>query len=191
MPTIDHLISELEYRFSSIQVNATCGLYLIPQHLDTKKKEHRDNAFSLFEWALTSPETFNEEIEVWKARQLGQVITMPKDLTESLDSCDYKLLPNVFTCLYLLLKIPVSTAATECSHSFLKKEKSKLQSNMGEERLNALVLLYVHKDIVLDYNKLIDIYANRYPRSMGFLNPMKEDDWKDVGFLYISIKLTL
>ena len=49
IPTIDLLISELEFRFSSIQVNATCGLYLIPQYLDTMKKEHRDNAFSFFE----------------------------------------------------------------------------------------------------------------------------------------------
>ena len=63
-PTIHHLISELEYRFSSMQVNATCGLYLTPQHLDTMKMEHRDNAFSFFEWALPTPETFNQEIEV-------------------------------------------------------------------------------------------------------------------------------
>ena len=85
--------------------------------------------------------------------------------------------------------IPVSTSATECSHFCLKIVKSKLQANMGEEGLNALMLLYVHKDIVLDYEKVIDIYANRFPRRMRFLNPMK-DDWKDVMFLYISIKLT-
>ena len=176
IPKIYHLISELEFRFSSIQVNAICGLYLIPQHLDTMTKEHSDNTLSFFELALPFPETFNQEIEVWKARWQGKVITVPQNLTESLASCDYKLFPNVYTCLYLLLIIPVSTAATECSHSCLKIVKSKLQSNMGEEKLNALMLLYVHKDIGLDYNKAIDIYANRYPRRMIFLNPMKEDD---------------
>ena len=35
VPTIDHLISQLVFRFSTIQVNATYGLYLIPQYLDT------------------------------------------------------------------------------------------------------------------------------------------------------------
>ena len=82
----------------------------------------------------------------------------------------------MYTYLYLLLIIPVTTAATEHSHSCLKILKSKLQFNMGEERLNALMLLYVHTDIALDYNKVIDIYVNSYPRRMRFLNPMKEDD---------------
>ena len=30
---------------------------------------------------------------------------------------------------------------------------------MGEDRLNALLLLYVHRDIKLDYDKIIDDYA--------------------------------
>ena len=124
-------------------------------------KEHRDNDFSFFEWALPSPETFNQEIEVWKTRWQGQVITMTQNITESLDSCDYKLFLNVYACLYLLLIIPFSTAATKHSHSCLTIVKSKLKYNMGEERLNALMLLYVHKNTVLDYNKVIDIYANR------------------------------
>ena len=146
------------------------------QHLDTMTKEHRDNAFSFCEWTLPSPETFNQDIEVSKGRWPWYIITMAQNLTESLDSCDYKLFPNVYTFLYLLLIIPVSTAATECSHYCLKIVKSKLQSNMGEEKLNALMPLYVHKDTVLDYIKVIDIYAIRYPRRMRFLNPMKEDD---------------
>ena len=141
-------------------------------------KVHRNNAFSFFEWALPSPETFNHEIEVWKARWQGKVITMPKNLTESLDSCDYKLFPNVYTCLYWLLIIPFNTSATEYSHSCLKIVKSKLKSNMAEDRLNTLMLLYVHKDIVLDSNKVIDICANKYPRRKRFLNAMKEKSRK-------------
>ena len=70
--------------------------------------------------------------------------------------------------------IPVSTATVEQSHSGLKIVKSKLQSTMGEGRLNALMMLYVHKDITLDYGKIIDIYANRYPHRMRFSNPMQQ-----------------
>ena len=35
---------------------------------------------------------------------------------------------------------------------------------MGQQRLNALMLLYIHKDIQINYPNIIDIYANRYPR---------------------------
>ena len=30
---------------------------------------------------------------------------------------------------------------------------------MGEKRLNALLLVYIHRDIFLDYDKIIDKYA--------------------------------
>ena len=50
--------------------------------------------------------------------------------------------------------IPVSTATVEQSHSGLKIVKSRLQSTRGEGRLNALMLLHVHKDIILDYGRI-------------------------------------
>ena len=68
---------------------------------------------------------------------------------------------------------PVSTAVVECSHSALKIVKSKMQSTMQEGRLNALMMLYVHKDIKLNYNKIIDIYANKFPCRMRFSNPLE------------------
>ena len=46
---------------------------------------------------------------------------------------------------------------------------------MGQQRLNALMLLYIHKDIQINYPKIIDIYANRYPRRMLFKNPLVEE----------------
>ena len=35
---------------------------------------------------------------------------------------------------------------------------------MGEECLNAFSLVCIHQNIFLDYNKIIDIYASKYPR---------------------------
>ena len=45
---------------------------------------------------------------------------------------------------------------------------------MGEERLNALLLLYIHRDISLDFDKIIDMYASRYPKRMLLINPLSE-----------------
>ena len=45
IPTIDHLLSELEFRFSQIQVHAACGMYLIPKNLQDMSSVHRDNIF--------------------------------------------------------------------------------------------------------------------------------------------------
>ena len=99
----------------------------------------------------------------------------PDTLQTSLAACEQKLFPNIFLCLYLLMVVPVSTAATERSHSGLQIVKTKLQSTMGQQRLNALMLLYIHKDIQINYPNIIDIYANRYPRRMLLKNPLAEE----------------
>ena len=46
---------------------------------------------------------------------------------------------------------------------------------MGEGRLNALSLVYIHRDIFLDYDKIIDIFASRYPRRMPLINLLNEN----------------
>ena len=45
---------------------------------------------------------------------------------------------------------------------------------MGEERHNALSLVCIHRDIFLDYDKIIDIYA-KYPRRVLLINPLSEN----------------
>ena len=46
---------------------------------------------------------------------------------------------------------------------------------MGEERLNALSLVYIHRDIFLDYDKITDIYASKYLRRMLLINPLNKN----------------
>ena len=149
-------------------------MYLIPENLNTIQSEEKDNIFNSFKWALPSPLTFLQEVELWKTKWKVPGIYIPQTLKETLDTCDHRLFPNIYTCLHLLMIIPVSTAAVEQSHSGLKIVKSKLQSRMGEGRLNALMLLYLHKDIPVNYERIIDIYANRFPRRKRFSNPMQE-----------------
>ena len=134
----------------------------------------RDEVSKFFDWVLPSPSTFNQEIELWKTKWKVEAIQLPNSLSQTLDVCNYKLFPNVYTCLHVLLVMPVSTAAVERSHSSLKIVKSKLQSRMGEERLNALMLLYVHKDIILDSNRIIDRHTKEYPCHMRFSNPLQD-----------------
>ena len=44
---------------------------------------------------------------------------------------------------------------------------------MREERLNAVSLLFIYKDVALDYDVIIDDYAKRNKRRMTFINPMQ------------------
>ena len=79
------------------------------------------------------------------------------------------LFPNVLQVLKLLLVTPVTTASVERANSalgFVIDVKSDYRSTMSEGRLNALLRLYVHKDIQLDFEELVTAYGHKHPRRM-------------------------
>ena len=81
--------------------------------------------------------------------------------------------PNIDAIFRLLLITPVTSASVERSNSSLRLVKNAFRSTVGEERLNALLLLFVHKDIPIAYNEIISEFARRDARRMAFLNPLQ------------------
>ena len=80
---------------------------------------------------------------------------------------------NVTRVLSILLRTAATSASEERENSALRHVK--IRSMMGEERLNALLLVYIRRDIFLDYDKIIDMYASKYPRRMPLINPISEN----------------
>ena len=68
---------------------------------------------------------------------------------------------------------PVTSATMERSNSSLRIVKSGFRSTMREDRLNALLLPFIHKDIALDHDAIIDDYAKRNQRRTTFINPLQ------------------
>lgn len=64
--------------------------------------------------------------------------------------------------------LPVTTASVERSFSTLKRIKTYLRNSTSENRLNGLALLNIHRDIDLDINLLIDVFANKKERRLDF-----------------------
>ena len=58
----------------------------------------------------------------------------------------------------ITLLAPVSSATVERANSALKFVNSDRRASTGEDRLNALLLLFVHRDIAVDINEVTDIY---------------------------------
>ena len=72
--------------------------------------------------------------------------------------------PAVHVLLRIFATLPVTTATGERSFSALKYVKSALRSTMSEDRLNGLTMLFVHKDIKLNINAVIDAFAKNNRR---------------------------
>lgn len=120
----------------------------------------------------------DQEVVSWKTQwDAKNHCDTPDTITGTLTSTSvsYVRFPNIVTILRLLLLVPVTAASAERAHSALKLVKTDRRSTMTEDRMTALLLLHVHKDIALDYGKVIDKFASMKPRRMLLSNPFADD----------------
>ena len=94
---------------------------------------------------------------------------VPSSIVESLKLChNLRTYPNIEALLKILATLPVATCTAERSFNALKHLKSYLRSTMTEKRLNRLAALYIHKDIALNKEAVIDEFS-RGNRRMKFV----------------------
>ncbi|XP_049271149.1 uncharacterized protein LOC125758225 [Rhipicephalus sanguineus] len=72
-----------------------------------------------------------------------------------------EIFPLIHTFLQILATLPVSVASAERSFSALRRLKTWMRSQMGEERLTGLALLHAHRDITIDTSKVIERFATK------------------------------
>ena len=79
-----------------------------------------------------------------------------KSAVDAFICCDKDFFPSINKLLHIILTLPVSVASAERTFSTLRRLKTWLRSQMGEERLTGLALLHTHADIPLNIDKIID-----------------------------------
>ena len=163
----------MNLRFSQISIQGILGLCLIPQNLLNLTEERIAYVKDFYAVDLPAPTSYGQEIRLW-TRFWESEDTKPATLTETLVRVNSKQFPNITRIMRLLLLQSATSATTERANSSLKLIKTSLRSTMKEDRLNALILLHIHRDIELDYETIITMYASRHPRRMLFLHPMTD-----------------
>ena len=91
-----------------------------------------------------------------------------------------RLFPNISRVLHIVLVISVTSANVERANSALKYVKTDLRSTMSQARLNALVLLFIHKAIPINLDAVVDRFARAHPRRMLLINPTLEESSDNV-----------
>ena len=69
----------------------------------------------------------------------------------------------------LIIQKPVNWFAEQISVDWFLYDRN------FRERVNALLLACIHWDILLDYDKIIDIYASKYQRGMLLISPLSKN----------------
>ena len=181
VPYLDHLLAELSDRFSTMASKAVQGMLLLPPNVQKLTKVKIEELLVAYGNDLPSRSTFQQEVKLWKClwesdaeRQVAS--DLPQTISETLVIATAQRFPNINTILTVLLVLPVTTATVERGNSSLGYVKSDLRSTMREDRLNALMLLFVHKGIPLDHGKVIDKFATRHSRRMLLVDPVSSDE---------------
>ena len=103
------------------------------------------------------------ELELWSAKWRGTK-DPPATAIEALDQCKSTFSPNIAVLLKIFATLPITTCTAERFFSVLRILKSYLRSTIEEERLTGLTFLYVHSDIVVDIEDVINCFAAKNRR---------------------------
>ena len=112
-------------------------------------------------------------MKYWASEQ-KKVNSLSKTLKYISDNNLEVMFPNIKKLMSILLLTSATGALVERTNSTLRFIKTDYRCTMLEDNFNAPVLLHVHRDIKLDYNCIIQTYANKYLRRLLLINTLLE-----------------
>lgn len=173
-PYVDSLIMQLKLRFSNENSAAHSLLNLHPNNM---KKIQYDQFLSMIVEINNFYEidSLVEEgklwYNVWKNRNTSQNETKNISFISLLDETN--LYPTIHTALTIALTLPVTTCSVERTFSTLRRVKTWTRNSIGDNRLNGLCMIAVHKEFVINHKlELIEEIINEFgllPRRMELL----------------------
>ena len=168
---ISNTLDELGSRFSTHQKLAANISKLMPNNVTTAEFTDLKETFEFYKDDLRSDSflVLESEFELWRnswRKRMNENLPLTVDhlLKEMRGHRDFY--PNVYQLLTLFATLPVSVATAERSFSTLKLVKTFLRNTMGDDRLSALALLHIHKDVTRMTNaeEVVDEFGKRNRR---------------------------
>ena len=105
-------------------------------------------------------EQLRAELRVWTAMWENRPDTeAPTTAIGALNECSQRTFPAIYRLLQVLAVLPVTTAEAERLFSKVTRTLTALCSTMAEDRLEALILIQVHRDRLPATEKLVDRFA--------------------------------
>lgn len=179
---LDHSLQQLQSRFPPEAYVCFKGFSIVPSVLlkapSTWKAQIQEFCHH---YARDLPNVVGlpAELDLWQriwTEKKAKAEDIPEKIASTLKSVDPASFPNVFTILQILATIPVTSCSCERSISCLRYLKNYLRGTMGEERLNGLAIMHAHRNIPLDLDEIIDLFASLHPRRMRMANILCSDD---------------
>ena len=124
---------------------------------------------------------FSDELVLWKQywkKEGREKRDIPDNIADTLTTMRkngmHIWFPNIYTILVLIACVPSSSCSCEGSISRLRILDTYLRCTMSDDRLNGLALLSIHREIDIDYEKILDIFARNYRHRLQLVDILDE-----------------
>lgn len=174
IPFLDYFLQQLDVRFLNHRTLLESLQFLLPHHCcSLSDQEIEDISDKITEFWCNETEgysgSFEAELIMWRRKWLECENKKPKYFISCLNACDKHIYPFLHKILKIGATIPVTTATCERSFSTLRRVKTYLRSTSGQDRLNGLALLSIHRDIPLNPEEILDKLARNKSRRLDFI----------------------
>ncbi|KAF0297597.1 repressor of the inhibitor of the protein kinase [Amphibalanus amphitrite] len=163
VPALDAVISNIRDRFGVHQRTAFLLSRLLPKNVRDSTWEQLEPVFRQYASLIgICTEQLRSELRVWAAMWSNRPKTEPEvPLTAigTLNECSQCTFPAIHRLLRVLAVLPATTAEAERLFSKVTRTLTALRSTMTEDRLEALVLLQVHRDRLPSTGQVVDRFA--------------------------------
>ena len=162
---IDHLLFEVNNRFSDDALVAYDGLVTIPDKMMSyvsKKIEWKikfQSFVNFYSTDLPCAISLSAELDLWESYWAQEKICLPENISSTLKSIPNNQFSNLRVFLCILRTLPLTSSACERSFSAMRRLKNYTRSTMSSERMNSLALLHIHQEIEPNVEKFIDLFA--------------------------------
>ncbi|CAC5395408.1 unnamed protein product [Mytilus coruscus] len=172
---LDHLINELQQRLIVTKPRFQDNCLLPSQATKNQITDAKvDELFTAYRTDIPADlDFFKTEVDRWIIR-LGLASQKPSSLCETLNITRITLYPCIWNILTVLITMHVATATAERSFSVLRRVKTYLRTTMHQERLSALGLMHIHREIQINVEGVIETFASRKNRKMSFLDTVSQ-----------------
>jgi uncharacterized membrane protein len=182
IPWVDSFINNVSERFIKHKQILKSFVCLLPWGIVLTNKQKEDflqlTKFYVKDLSQISGTSVGHtaELELWyeqfNKNNTTNTKILPKNAIDALNLYNEDIYPITFTLLMIFATLPVSTSIAERSFSTLRRIKTYLRNTMGENRLNGLANLNVHREIPVQYSEVLSILKEKGHRRLNFVLKM-------------------
>ena len=124
----------------------------------------------MFGQDMPLPGSLKEEFAVCQQKWKGVALSdLPSTLTDTLKQANKLLYPNIHCLIRIMCTLRTTSCQCESTISVLRRLKTYMRANTGQERLTGLALLHTQYTMELDLEEIVNKFAAQCPRRMMLL----------------------